>query len=69
MTDTGRRDISPAASIAIPVRIESVKSARGPSPGACTSGTSAITIAIAPVPWTTMNTDEVAAAPAIVPTR
>jgi len=37
--------------------------------GPCTSGTSAITIAIAPVPCTTMNADDAAVAPTIVPTR
>ena len=59
---------SPAASITMPVRIESVNSADAPS-DPCTRGTSAITIAIAPVPCTTMNADDAAVAPTIVPTR
>ena len=71
--DTNRSTVPnfnrPAASITTPVRIDSVNSARAGSAASCTAGTSAMIIAIAPVPCTTMNTDDVDSAPPTVPIR
>jgi hypothetical protein len=58
---------SPAPSITNPVRIESVKRARAGSSPPWTAGTSATTIAIAPVAWTAMNAELVKRAPVMVP--
>ena len=59
---------TPATTMTIPVRIDSVTSARDGSDASCTTVTSATMIAIAPVPWTAMKVDEVDTAPATVPT-
>ena len=66
-TEPRRRN--PATSMKAPVRIESVNSARAGSSASWMAGTSAMTMAIAPVPWTTMNAELVNTAPEIVPTR
>ena len=59
---------NPATSMTTPVSIDSVNNARSGSVPLCTAETSATMIAIAPVPCTAMNADEVARAPATVPT-
>ena len=59
---------NPAATMTTPVSIDSVNSARAGSVASCTASTSATRIAIAPVPCTAMKADEVASAPATVPT-
>ena len=70
--DTNRRTdpslSSPATTMTTPVSIDSVESARAGSAASCTASTSAMRIAIAPVPCTAMKADEVASAPATVPT-
>jgi hypothetical protein len=69
--DTNRRTApsrsSPATSMTAPVSSDSVTNARG-ALGPLRPGTSAITIAIAPVPCTAMNVELVTRAPVAVPT-
>ena len=60
---------TPARSMIAPVTTASVKSARSGSSAVWTSGTSAMTTAIAPVPWTAMKAELVTRAPAAGPTR
>ena len=59
----------PATSMTIPVSTESVNRVRAALRASCTASTSATTMAIAPVPCTTMNVDEVSSAPVTVPKR
>ena len=65
---TPPRRSSPAATMTSPVSTESVASARDGSELSCTAVVSATMIAIAPVPCTAMNVDDVVRAPATVPT-
>ena len=58
----------PAASMTTPVSTARVHSARSGSSPECTAGTSATTIAMAPVAWTAMNAELVNRAPVKVPT-
>ena len=70
--DTNRRtDPSfnkPATTITMPVKIESVNNARAGFGPRWSIETSATMIAIAPVPCTAMNAEDVDNAPATVPT-
>lgn len=70
--DTNRRTApsrnNPAVSMSAPVSTDRVTRARVGSLALRISGTSAITMAIAPVPWTAMNTELVSSAPVAVPT-
>ena len=58
----------PAATMTTPVIMVRVNRARAGSAAWCTAPTSATRIAIAPVPWTAMNAEEVATAPPTTPT-
>ena len=71
--DTNRRTepsrSTPATIIRTPVMKDSVNSARAGSSASLTASTSVMMMAIAPVPWTAMNDELVASAPAKVPTK
>ena len=60
---------NPAASIATPVSTDRVNKARAESLAECTAGTSAMTMAMAPVAWTAMNAELVKREPPTVPNR
>ena len=59
----------PTTSMITPVTAASVKRATAGSKAVWTSGISAMTTPIAPVPWTAMNAELVTKAPAAGPTR
>ena len=58
----------PAANMTTPVIMAKVNRARAGSPASCTADTSATRMAMAPVPCTAMNAEEVVEPPATVPT-